>query len=281
MTQRTVPVVDTLRTETGKLPPALPVDSLYIPTNVTLSDDRENLIWNSEYRRIRVGPNLLNGFLRIARAADEADSVLGFAQRFGPFHLCRHDLPEAHSTRNLRTREFTRESMCHVRRDKDGRQTEPITVWIELAQVAEAVVAIAVALRSGEVGKPTDWKLLRSASLRPRYRRFKLGEKDLVIGKRRLLEHIEAWLAAADAHPIVVGEFEQGVLQISGGLMAALAMAMLGAVTGTALYEICSGCGQLYSPKRQPSARRNRFCSACKNTERWRLAQQRRRRKKG
>src|SRR5919199_5738178 len=56
-----------------------------------------NLKWTDErpLTDVHTGPGLLEDFLKLERASDEA--VLRYAQRWGPLWLCGHQLPYKHA----------------------------------------------------------------------------------------------------------------------------------------------------------------------------------------
>src|SRR5438309_1146096 len=54
------------------------------------------LTWSGEppFREVHAGPGLLEDFLKLERAKD--DAILRYARRWGPLWLCEHDLPFGH-----------------------------------------------------------------------------------------------------------------------------------------------------------------------------------------
>lgn len=254
--------------------------SLWVPSDVRLSSDGDSLICSPAGTVQRVGPDMLTRFLRIAETSEPGPEIVKFASRFGTFQLCRHDLPARHSAHNLIEAGARSQPECRVRVNRRKHSVEPVRVWHIYARDAASLIRIAAQNREGQPGYKDDWHRLRRAQLRPRSRAFRVTDDPLTIERRRLLEHIEAWLTADGARPFVSPYSKSGTLEISGGLMAALAMALLGVINGSKLHAVCTNCGQLYQPSRRPASSRQHYCNACRDRARWLHAQRRRRAKR-
>src|SRR6266487_2634569 len=74
-----------------------PIDAriLDVPGMVSLSDGLLEWRWIPGQKREQVRPGILEGFLKLADAADS--SILAFAKKWGPLGICEHELPSTHS----------------------------------------------------------------------------------------------------------------------------------------------------------------------------------------
>src|SRR6266542_6970364 len=133
-----------------RVPTTIRVDAIGHP------QPEPTLIWSSEpdLLEAHAGPGLLEGFLKLGNAANEA--ILRYARRWGPLWLCGHVLPMAH------------EDGCwtvHEIEERDGDPSgaiiwwqEPISGWRTVSRDAGAVVRIARQLHNGQFGRHDDWE---------------------------------------------------------------------------------------------------------------------------
>lgn len=94
-------------------------------------------------------------FLRLADLeARRLDSeVLALAKKWGPLRLCEaHDLPSTHARPALHSSFFTDAVVegCRVAESADGRWSEPVSVWKQLAQTCAALLLARAELSEGE-----------------------------------------------------------------------------------------------------------------------------------
>src|SRR5262245_47356558 len=82
-----------------------------IPTNYEIDPDGYALGYEVPLRppfaRVHAGPGLLEGFIKLADAPDEA--ILAYARRWGPLWLCKHGDPFRSDIVNCGPFEFHRE----------------------------------------------------------------------------------------------------------------------------------------------------------------------------
>jgi hypothetical protein len=116
------------------------------------------LRWSGEppFREVHAGPGLLEDFLKLERAKD--DAILRYARRWGPLWLCDHDLPFGHADGCS-----TAHSVQH--RDGDPRQRidwwqEDLAGWRAVSREAGVVVRLARQLHNGQLGPRDSWDSL-------------------------------------------------------------------------------------------------------------------------
>src|SRR6266542_1175609 len=154
-----------------RLPQHVPVEEILdhfvsgaswrVPTTIRVDavgrpDPGPALVWSSESHLLEVhaGPGLLEDFLKLWNAGDEA--ILRYAPRWGPLWLCGHVLPRAHDNNCW---------VVHEIEERDGDPSRPIIWWQELiagwrtvSRDAGAVVRIARQLHNGKFGRRDDWE---------------------------------------------------------------------------------------------------------------------------
>lgn len=258
------------------------------PTGIRVEGGR--LIWSGLDldNRIRPGPGLLAGFLRLGNASPVA--IKRFAERSGVLELCQHDLPSLHSP------------ACRPRGKRGEFQWEPIDAWRYYARQAAALLNVAARLHRDEPGRAEDWNVIYERPLR--YLPQMLGELDLVremIGlgsipdHRRLLislggvqlvarpfrrerqrnEVLAAqrfvlaailnygWLGSGGVRPSFQWAGSPRVVLLSGNLFGAVAAHLMFAIAKTQGLAICSACGMPFIPSRQPTPGRRSYCPSC------------------
>jgi hypothetical protein len=174
-----------------------------IPTRFTLRNawqdpdlperPRRLLVYAIEHpaARVRTGPGLLEGFLKLETARDEA--ILAFARRWGPLWLCSHDLPYGHSgtcepyfDKDLQyemeddgedeegaeddSSELTLDELLRLSPEErfeaeaeDYGATwygEELSAWRELSRQMRATMRIARRLQDGQKPEIADWDVL-------------------------------------------------------------------------------------------------------------------------
>jgi len=146
---------------------------------MSCSDPAPMLVWSSETEVLEVhaGPGLLQDFLKLKNAKDEA--ILCYARRWGPLWMCGHVLPYAH------------EDTCWVDHkigysngdssQRIVRWREPIAGWRTVSRDAGAAVRIARQLHNGQFGRRDDWEsmhYLPAVMLQLLYLRFTVADDD-------------------------------------------------------------------------------------------------------
>lgn len=203
---------------------------------------------------------------------------------------------------------------CAIRATSGPRGAEywePASAWRKFAREARAMMRIASFLHRKEMGKPEDWQALqdywsvgafpRASHLAvswvqsPYFTKWPTADEPLswsavpqdaaAIGiHRRLLARIvNRWQELGRVRPCLpwgFGEISSRLVLMGDGLMGALAIQLLMAVSGGKGLALCSSCGAPYMPKRRPNTKRRNYCLDCGRTAALRDAQQDRRTRK-
>jgi hypothetical protein len=99
---------------------------------------------------VRPGPAMLEGFVKLADAKDEA--ILRYAREWGPLWLCRHGQYWQHDRMECRPVPLSDEHWY--------TRWEDLQTWRDLAKEARAALRIARKLNAGGLGDPVDWKAI-------------------------------------------------------------------------------------------------------------------------
>lgn len=232
-----------------------------------------------------------------------SDSVLRFAQKYGPLGLCKHGMPAmAHKRNRVLCPPYYQKTRAglHIR-----ERVSDILVW---AARADALYRIAVKTQNGEPISGAEWQRAglgghRQVSLAT----GEFSELPLPSGgieaKRLLSGIVNIWLRYGDPRPYLLldasgrlelkfrsgdqsiggfpSELDTAAAQIgSNPNLAVLSMQLATAVAGGAGLTTCSACGTLYSPKRTPVPGRRHFCTQCGKRAAYRLSKRAKREKR-
>jgi len=280
----------------------LPVGRLAVPERVETDGDRLMYWWPERHDDgdealgdlIRPPGDLISRFMRLASA--DAEAIRFFAARFGPLRLCeRHSLPITHNSAGLsqgtdRTLQDAKEqerppwaagigepvwslieewcrqqSFCLPAGWQDlkngGSFWEPVKAWRRFATEAQAILRLAVRLHSTRPieGESDDWGSVRSSWAR-------IGEEASTSSAQRkaLAGVLTEWLELGDVRPWVEWKPEPRLLLTFGDLFGVLALQLVAMATMSRGAAVCSGCGVMYLPKRQPNPTRRSYCPDCR-----------------
>lgn len=258
--------------------PADPADD---PPAKSLSGVRIEWRQGRRDRRAEPSPEMLDGFLRLAKAPDDAlpAEVLAYARAYGPLFPApceRDDLEAAAERRGSKVErpygirhahDPERRSTC--RRAPYGplplatRGWEPVLLWRRVARRVAGVLDVAESLERGELGPMAAWMALsphlrrarneQGTPISPVPRDVPGGRLHLQAAIRDLFE-IGAVRLALDVEPV------PPKLWITGdGLAGALAVQAALRVSRSEGVALCAECGRPV-PDRRPDSRRA-FCS--------------------
>lgn len=130
------------------------------------------LVYTNEqpHPRVQAEPGLLDGFLRLETAAD--DAILAYARRWGPLWLCEaHDLPYRHNPQCQTYRDAippTEEELEFASRPDQKNKfhfatsvfAEAVAGWRALSTQMRATLRIARRLHDGLTADDADWDAL-------------------------------------------------------------------------------------------------------------------------
>jgi hypothetical protein len=274
------------------------------PFVVRIADD--HIIWDfTPDPTERVYPTsdfrLLQAFARLATAPD--DSLLRFAQTYGPLGLCKHGFAIGHRDPHNQRCYDTGIGPEDLTRRRMGK--ESIQAWRRYAGRARGIVAVSAELRKQRRATADDWSWLLQGippahaaqpleALLTAKRGDAIAANPLVVAlaaqkPRTLLEQRRA-LSRVVNHWL--DESEIGVvLEWSGpgidlrlgksnpwGLgspspLVVIGIQLLRAVLRQESFVWCSECGSLYPPKRAPRAGEQHYCQECGRAAANRIAQ--------
>src|ERR1700682_5970148 len=117
-------------------PSTLPMGSLWVPSKVTLEEERWLVVPDSARLVEKTAkPGLFDDFIDLADA--EPLAVLEFAQSWGLLGVCRHRQPRSHS--------------------KACSERERVSDWTKFARECRALLRTADPLLAGEKAPPAIW----------------------------------------------------------------------------------------------------------------------------
>lgn len=233
-------------------------------------------------------PRLLDGFAHLADAPDER--ILGYARRWGVLGLCRHGQPQA-TSEQMEWYGWGHDSPrpCPALKWKDSKGRARYTAgrerlehWRLWAQRAKSVLRIAANLSSKRPGALEDWAQLYPMApedLRDVRRAVEEHSNLLALDHRLINNLANQWVFLGGVGPRLVSRKSgAAVIRFSSplrsGLFGALGLQLLIRVSTKGM-AICSGCGDLYVPKRVPDVGRLNFCVGCGREAAVRLAKKR------
>lgn len=240
---------------------------------------------------------MLERFIGLADA--DALTIARYARRWGVLRLCEHGLPETHTVDLgwYLHRPITggRGPCPYVGSAEPGWWHESLQAWHSFARQAEAIVTLAVTLRSGSLGDAALWALLpdypfeiiephrpeATTRVRTEPPRPEAPEplvfgvnwqpdpteppETLDEGRRIIGRVVDQWLRWGQVRNRLHWDTTEPVLTVQPhGLFGAMAMQVASRVTGRAALAICHNCGSLYAPEKRPDPNRRNYCPECR-----------------
>lgn len=245
-----------LTNEAGEVARPLLPGTVLRPCHVAIEGDQ--LVWYADVNPrespprpvfVRADGPLLDQFVRLANAP--AQSVVAFARRWGALDRYEDRVTEG---------------------EHAFSGAEPLALWYALARQAAAILLVAGHLHQGEQAPLAAWRDVLTVGVLPlsaaeTFAAWESGEWQRYLwGECAILGvTIDAWIDTGDVRPHLVWNADKPpeiVLQ-GTGLLGALAVQLLGAVSRTEGIAVCSACGATYTPKRRPRAGERRYCAHC------------------
>jgi hypothetical protein len=267
--------------EGGRLGRLFPERQWQVPDEIWLEGDRLVSSRESSHppplKRLR---ELLPEFINLAEAP--AETILRFAQKWGVFKLCEHDVPEGHPPYYWPTRPSVAYSShikapgwssefpimmgafhyCLPQGDEDkGLYWEPVAAWRRWATIARATLSIVAQLRNNRIVPEREWRTAYGLDGKARSRWAPGRPKFAWL---ELSNYLNYWLKLGSAN--VMTETLNERLQIvigKGSTFGAVAVQLVLAACGTEGYVMCSSCKGFYVPTRRPRRDQKNYCTAC------------------
>jgi hypothetical protein len=247
-----------------------------VPARVDLDGTR--LRWRYHDGRrlgkvIRARRGLVDAFVKLADAHPEG--IRDYARQWGVLMICEHGKPAGHSYPRVPLTDvlngLEHVTYCHPCGGPD-EYWEGLGAWYLLAREARAMLHVAAALHNGRPARHGDWHMLVNRTwLGPEGGHpalDELNEPRHGAGARAFLEDsMKRWLSWGAVQPVLVWPANRDpTVEWEGfGLFGALAAQLLAAVSRKG-WALCSSCGEIYDPPRQPNPNRRNFCEDCQAT---------------
>lgn len=239
----------------------LPAERLFVPPLIEV--EGEMLIYERAgpagvfQREVEPEEQMIWQFIELAEAEPEA--ILKFARRWGVLGICPHLLPTSHNPPPLNAAGNGPVTWCYPLGYFEGGTWEPLAIWRTFAAQARAMILVSRQLHLGQPGTVEDWRVIYARS----GREAPWWQRDVEADRAILARVLEEWLILGNVRLRVRWDGKAPTVGIGGGLFGALAAQLLGVVSGTTQFEICSACGKTYKPERRPRAGR-RYCPECR-----------------
>jgi len=236
---------------------------------------------NPRLPKAKASPGLLNGFVTLAEASD--DAIVKFAKRWGPLALCeKHGLPYTHLPVKGKWCGQLKTRVVSFRDEKLGRMVkgegcrESLASWREYAGQARATLSLAANIHQERLGNLEDWSKF------PGYEKVVESIRKSESKKRALRQEqwllgqvINDWLRWGTVAPKFEWDTDTPRLTLSGTWLAgALALQLAMAVSRTEGLAFCSNCGRGYVPTRRPRVNVRNYCEDCGRSAAMRYASQ-------
>jgi hypothetical protein len=246
--------VDALSSDTPPYLKLATASDLPVPVSASLSPDGISFIWRHPLGQtlgaeFRPGPSsrkvvgtLWRKFLVISSSSDE--NIRKFAERWGPL---------------------------------GSEQGETVEEWRRFADLANALVRVAAAVASDELGRKDDWNTIcRWLQLNAGPFLFPTsgasGSKSntpdqgvLHLGKALIVQAINKWFAMARGNILLQLIDDQPMIQPSSlSLLGTLAIQLSGCIAKAHDLFICFHCQALLTPVRALSRGTRQFCAECR-----------------
>jgi hypothetical protein len=146
---------------------------------------------------------------------------------------------------------------------------EPLYEWRRYARRARGLLNVAAALHVGRVAAVEDWQAALAGWRepgRPKGLSTVPWWKRSVGADGRVVDMvIDLWLFLGNVRPRFSWTDSGSQLALGGdGLVGALALQLMLAISRTDGLAMCSSCGVPYIPFKRPTAARRRYCSKCR-----------------
>ena len=281
--------------ETGQLAPKVPLDALWVPWMVDLTDGDLHFDWRSGFSHVQPPSGLLNDFLNATSDA----AILRIAKTYGPLGI--YDPNEESRL------------VHHYRGPVHGKLAalEPLDLWRGLRAEFGTLLSLVAQLREGrQIRDETCQELEQLGIIPPEPRRGRLIDLlnqglSLEVDREAVVWNTDVWsalwgwrqqspesrragaaslvrdycmglvrraglrpaldLVLHDSGMTVDLVFQDAVTDKAGvglSVFGALTVQFLSVTTGAG-FAICSSCGRAYAPKRRPSVGRRRYCPDC------------------
>jgi hypothetical protein len=206
-------------------------------------------------RRIRQGPGMLDAFIQLRDAPDEA--ILRFTRRWGVLEICKHFWPNSFFVH------------CEPDPKVEHAYCEPTAGWRLHASIMYTVLKAASQVTQGRLRSPINWECFREFL---DVRSSELFSRTGVNAEREKIENVLNLLVATAGLRLVVRfkdappriELRGGSRSSGSGLYGALVADLIVACVKAKGAHFCSNCGNSYAPKRRPSPTRRSYCRKCR-----------------
>jgi hypothetical protein len=262
----------------GRLTRPLQTERWRVPAVVEL--DGTDLRWDYRDGRHpghRIGkmisphPKLLEAFTALVGA--EPETIRDYARKWGVLLICDHGVPGGHSAPRLPLSDVMNGTTdvrgCRPRGWPDCR--EPLAAWHRLAREASSILNVVASLQEKRPARRGDWQMVVARI----YHGADGGDpwldelnqpENAPAAQEYIEESVNRWLAYGGVQPSLAWPSKRPptITFDSFGLFGALALQLLGVVTGTG-WDVCSNCGGSFDPglrRRNPNQRR--YCDACR-----------------
>lgn len=244
---------------------------------VNLSHDETEILWR--YPFAERGTESLDervffeDFVELASDDASPADFLRFAKRSGPMLICEHELPATHIDVSA-GRYIPGELIdTHQPEVQFGRRVivERVSTWRSLAQQGHAMLAIAHDLRRGVEVELKTWEAVRplvptlqnSVATKPL--------EGLAVQRRALALAVQTWLDWSDAR--VTYTWDDELANTEGrsipsarigasSFFGSLALSLTLAIARAPRFEVCTGCGKSFTPKRPRDHSKRIWCDS-------------------
>jgi hypothetical protein len=263
-----------LHTQDGALERPVLASGWQVPPQIWLEDNTLRYSVGPkgfrECKTAKPSAGLLEGFIRLTDSP--LSTILRFAQRYGLLGVKkRRDRPRAEDCIVLNKRYgldygYSVLEPASYGGGQDGG--EPIRNWRFWARKFSAALAIASSMAQGTYGDGARWKEIFGDSYGPPSRDYRcpfegVTEEDVFCEVRgKFYSQLEDWLTLGDVSLRL--DYEgKGLVFATETLFSGLVLQLVSAVCGSSGFAVCSSCGNLYSPARQPNTSTRHYCGHC------------------
>lgn len=240
---------------------------LIVPGLIELGPD-DTLLWSygvppetEPQRIVKLLPpdrSMLNQFVQLSRDDTSAKEICDYARRWGVLGLCEKDWPTLHHP------------YCVSKAFKRGDTpwySEPLAKWRLFSRTAQAVVNTAAKL---SLEKELTAEEFRAVLTQCGFSNLPSRLQDPSYARQFLAIIVELWLFAGGVRPRLSWD-DEGHPYVNMRaefpcMFGVLGCQLMLAVTNSSGLAVCSGCQQVYTPKRIPARGRNHYCLQCGRT---------------
>lgn len=239
-------------------------------TPVSVELDQGNVRWSrrGETRSVNPPRDLLDRFIRLDSASDQA--ILRFAENYGVVAVCA-DHGDPLSNRRHAVGQVARTTSCDV---LGGAEPYVPTGWYRaFARWARSILNLAERIHNENPGNSTDWDFVypgysevRETGFGRNFKPVDLSQHDLFQEDREVLAQLlDWWLTEVDTRVRFHWDWSDPRPQVNlnaGSLPGAIVTSLVFAVGRSGGLAVCTSCGIVYSPDRQPAKGRRNYCDA-------------------